>query len=80
MIRPKINSDKKRIIVDFSFPPGKSINVGIKKGSYLGQPFNFSLPSVSTLTDWLIGLDHDSWLCGADLARAYRQLRVGPLS
>ena len=51
MTRPKKNSTKKRIIIDLSFPHGKSVNTGIVKGYYLGLPFNFSLPSVATLTD-----------------------------
>ena len=50
-------SNKKRIIVDLGFPPSKSVNA-IEKGFYLGQHFNFSLPSVSLLTDRLIELGH----------------------
>ena len=80
MTRPKKNSTKNRIIVDLSFPLGKSVNSGIKKGFYLGKSFNFSLPSVSMLTDQLIQLGPQAWIWGADLARAYRQLRVCPLS
>ena len=80
MTRPKKNSSEKRIIVDLSFPPGKSVNAGITKGYYLGSKFNFTLPSVSTLTDRLTQLGTGAWFWGADLAQAYRQLRVCPLS
>ena len=80
MTRPKKNSSEKRIIIDLSFPPGRSVNAGIKKGYYLGSHFSFSLPSITTLTDRLVKLGSEAWLWAADLARAYRQLRVCPLS
>ena len=80
MTRPKKNSTAKRIITDLSFPLGKSVNAGITKGYYLGIPFNLSLPSVSTLTNRIIKIGPGAWLSGGDLARAYMQLRVCPLS
>ena len=36
MIRPKKNSGKRRVIMDFSFPHGHSVNDGIARDSYLG--------------------------------------------
>ena len=80
MTRPKKDSVKKRIIIDLSFPLGRSVNAGIVKGFYLGLPFNFSLPSVATLTDRLVTIGPNAWFWGGDLERAYRQLRVCPLS
>ena len=55
------------------------MNAGIFKGFYQG-PFSFSFPSVTTLMDRLTLLGSEAWLCSADLARAYRQLWVFPLS
>ena len=55
-------------------------NGGIVRGFYLGHSFNFSLPSVTTLTDKLIELGPDAWPWSADLARSHHQLRVCPLS
>ena len=40
-----------RVIVDFSFPPGKAINDGISKVSYLEFEIEFSLPSVNSMVD-----------------------------
>ena len=37
---------KRRVIVDFSFPPGKAINDGIPRSTYLDFEVEFSLPSV----------------------------------
>ena len=40
---------KRRVIVDFSFPPGKSINDGIPSSTYLDFEVKFSLPSVQSM-------------------------------
>ena len=44
---------KRRIIVDFSFPPGKSINDGIPRSTYLDFEVEFSLPSIRSMVDRL---------------------------
>ena len=80
MTRPKKDSSAKRVIMDLSFPPGHSVNAGIHRGYYQSEQFNFTLPLVALLTDRLTQLGPNAWLWSADLARAYRQLRVCPLS
>ena len=35
----KRNSQSRRIIMDISWPPGASVNDGIPKDTYLGEPF-----------------------------------------
>ena len=42
---------KRRIIVDFFFPPGKSVNDGIPKDAYLDFEVEFCLPSVKSMID-----------------------------
>ena len=39
--------------MDFSFPPGKSVNDGIPKDTYLEFEVEFSLPSVNSMVDRL---------------------------
>ena len=63
MTQPKKNSSLKRIIINLSYPPPKSVNPDIKKVYYLGGPFNFTLSSIITLTDKLIQLGTGAWLC-----------------
>ena len=47
---------KRRVIVDFSFPPGSSINDGIPQSTYLDCSVEYNLPSVqsmvSRLNEW----------------------------
>ena len=52
MTVPKESSER-RVIVDFLFPPGKAINDGIPKATYLDFVVKFSLPSVSSMVDRL---------------------------
>ena len=49
MTVPKEES-KRRVIVDFSFPPGRAINDGIPKATYLDYSAEFCLPSVKSMT------------------------------
>ena len=80
MTRPKKNSVERRVILDLSFPPARSVNSGIRKGFDQGRAFSFSLLSIITLIDRMMLTGNNAWLWGADLVRAYRQLRVCPLS
>ena len=41
--------DERRIIVDFSFPPGSSVNDGISQSVYLNCETEFNLPSIQSM-------------------------------
>ena len=74
---PKENN-KRRVIVDFSFPPGKSINDGISKVTYLEFIVEFSLPSVQAMTSRIIELGPGCLLYKRDLKGAFRQFSSDP--
>ena len=80
MTRPKKGTKDRRIVIDLSFPHTRSVNTGIKKGWYQGNPFKFALPTIADLVKQVIKAGKGSYIWSADLARAYRQLRVCPLS
>lgn len=79
MTRPKKDSIKRRVIVDMSFPEGEAVNDGIKISSIYGRDTTYSLPSVQDLASVIQQAPSTPWLWKADLARAYRQLRVDPI-
>ena len=54
MTRDKRDSEDKRIVVDLSFPKGRSVNSGIQKRYYQGQQVSFSLPSITDLAQLII--------------------------
>ena len=80
MTRPKKNSSNRRVIVDLSWPRAESVNTGIKRGFYQGEPRAYTLPNIMSAADEVARLGTGCYLWCADLARAYRQLRTCPLS
>ena len=68
----------RRVIVDFSFPPGKSINDGISKATYLDFEIKFSLPSVQSMINRLNDLGPGCLLYKRDLKGAFRQFSIDP--
>ena len=80
MTREKTNSSDRRIIVDLSHPKGASVNSGIPRREYLGEPQSYTLPAVSNVADRIRSLGTSAYIWSADVSRAYRQLRADPLS
>ena len=80
MTRPKSTPGKRRIIVDLSYPAGRSVNAGIPRKEFLGRPHSYSLPSVSTIGERISSLGRGCYMWSADISRAYRQLRADPLA
>ena len=74
---PKDGS-KRRVVLDLSFPPGKSVNDGIPKDSYLDQPFHLTLPRSADFVDLILAKGAGCYLYKKDLKRAYRQIPVDP--
>ena len=69
---------KRRVIVDFSFPSGLSINDGIPKSTYLELNAEFSLPSVHSMTARLNELGRGCLMYKRDLKGAFRQFSIDP--
>lgn len=79
MTRAKRMSSDRRVIMDLSFPQGKSPNDGIDINSHFGKDISYSLPTVWDLVTKIQEQGKGSWMWKADLSRAYRQLRIDPL-
>ena len=74
---PKEGS-KRRVIVDFSFPPGKAINDGIPRTTYLEFEVEFTLPTVLSMVNRLNDLGMGCLLFKRDLKGAFRQFNTDP--
>lgn len=79
MTGPKKDSSERRVIVDMSYPMGLSVNDGINNLSYFGRDISYTLPSLGVLISKLQMEGKAALFWKANLARAYRQLRVDPL-
>ena len=69
---------RRRVIVDFSFPPGRAINDGISKSTYLEFEVDFCLPSVQSMVSRLNELGVGCLLYKRDLKGAFRQFSTDP--
>ena len=69
---------KRRVIIDFSFPAGRSINDGIPKATYLDFKVEFCLPSVQAMIARINFLGKGCHLYKKDLKHAFRQFSIDP--
>lgn len=80
---PKKHSIKRRIITDLSWPKGASVNDGIPKNEYVGQPSHIRYPTVDQLCFRAVTLSKGKkkgMIQGykVDLNRAFRQIPMCP--
>lgn len=66
MTRPKRDSDKRRVIVDMSFPEGEAVNDGIKITSIYGRDTTYTLPSIQDLAALIQQAPSTAWVWKAD--------------
>ena len=79
MTRPKKCSTDRRVITDLSWPTGQSVNSGIVKHVYMGQPYKLRLPTTDDLCEKMKTIGPQAYLYSRDISRAYRHLRSDPL-
>lgn len=79
MTRPKKDTTERRVIIDLSFPHGEAVNDGINTVNFFGKDISYSLPTIGDLIARIQQQGRGAFLWKADLARAYRQLRIDPL-
>ena len=79
MTREKPGAPHRRVIIDLSYPRGRSINAGVAKDIYLGTPFILTFPTIDTVTS-----DVRKWGSGCqiyklDISRAFRRVKLDPI-
>ena len=79
MTVPKKDSYNRRVIIDLSFPIGKSVNNGVTNNFFQGADFTYTLPSLHDLAEVILAHGPGTYMWKADLERAYCQLRSDPL-
>ena len=78
LTRHKPNSNNKRVILDLSFPQGKSVNDAVQKDIYLNTYFELNYPSVDAVVNRLKLLGTEALLYKIDISQAFRHLRIDP--
>ena len=75
---PKRGSTKRRVVMDSSFPPSRSVNSGIPDNTYLDKHYKLRLPGIDRLCEFILQHSRGCLLYKLDLQRAYRQLPIDP--
>ena len=78
MTRAKQNSDKRRTIVDLSWPKNASVNAAVQKNVYLGSHFIVKYQSLDDITRELRKLGPGALIYKVDISRAFRHIRIDP--
>ena len=77
LTRPK-DLDKRRVILDLSYPRGASLNDQVDRELFDASEFVLKLPTVDDVVEQIIKTGDDVTLSKIDVARAFRNLRVDP--
>ena len=77
LTRPK-DLNKRRVILDLSYPAGASVNHFVDKTLFDGSHFTLKFPTVDNIVQEIINCNDDPHLIKIDVSRAFRNLRVDP--
>ena len=69
--REKSDSDRRRVIIDLSWPKFGSVNENVKENEYLGVEYMLTLPN------WTMSSGH-SFIAKIDVSRAFKHLPIDP--
>ena len=72
--REKQNSDRRRVIVDLSWPPNNSVNYRVKKHQYLDSIFQLQYTSIDHITAALKQVGPGSLFYKINVSCAFRHL------
>lgn len=80
---PRKNDDKRRFILDLSFPKGKGINDGINKETYQGETVDLRYPTIDDLVNLIYKRKAENpgqkvLIWKRDLKSCYRQFQLCP--
>ena len=68
MTRAKQDSDKKRTVMDLSWPPGQSVHAGVRKDIYLHTIYSLHYHFIDNITEALVNLGPAAQLYKVDIS------------
>ena len=77
LTRPK-DHNKRRVILELSYPKGQSLNDQVDRNLFDGLAFILKFPSVDDIVQEIVTHGDDVTLAKIDVARAFRNLHVDP--
>ena len=76
MTRHKSSSDKRRVIIDLSWPKGQSVNSGVDSDRYFNVDFVLTYPSKDNNTDEVLKLWRGCQIFKVDISRAFHHVPI----
>ena len=77
MTREKSSPDRRRCIVDLSWPQGNSVNSNVHANSYLGKEVLLTLPTTDHIVQEILKIP-DCYIAKVDISRAFRHIPIDP--
>ena len=77
LTRPK-NMNKRRVILNLSYPPGNSVNYFVNKNTFDNLHFTLKFPTIDDIVQEIKKCNEDPYIMKIDVSRAFRNLRVDP--
>ena len=77
LTRPK-DGDKRRVILDLSYPKGASVNDAVTRDRFDDLEFSLTFPTIDNIIEQIRYTPGKVLLAKIDVARAFRNLRVDP--
>ena len=77
LTHPK-DTDKRRVILNLSYPYGASVNDCVSKSHFDGRRFTLKFPMIDDIVQDILDTD-DPVIFKVDVARAFRYMRVDPV-
>ena len=78
LTRDKSSSDKRRVIVDLSWPLENSVNDAVRSDSYLDTTFLLTLPTIDHVIKGVKKFGKNSCLAKIDISRAFKHIPIDP--
>ena len=77
LTQPK-DIDKRRVILNLSYPKGHSLNDNVDKQSFDGKKFTLKFPTIDDICNEIRKNPNEVLMSKIDISRAFRNLRVDP--
>ena len=78
LTRDKSSSDKKRVIVDLSWPIGNSVNNAVSSDKYQDVEFLLTLPTIDHVIRAVKKFGKNSYIAKVYISRAFKQVPIDP--
>ena len=77
LTRPK-DTDKRRVILNLSYPKGQSLNDNVDKQLFDGKRFTLKFPTIDDICNEIGKNPNEILMSKIDISRAFRNLRIDP--